>query len=247
MDPNLLFQSLIQADSTNNYATQQIREGLALHGNAWFTSHQTDGKGQRGKRWESENGKNLAISIALQHSNQLNDSHFVFNMFIANTCASFFEGLLGQEISIKWPNDLFINDRKAGGILIENVIRGKVWQWSVVGIGLNLNQTSFSPSAGRPLSLTQLTGKYYDPELTAREVHSYLMTSLPNFLNANVEAVLNAYNNRLYRKQEMVSFKKADEVFLGKILGVNAQGFLMVETGGVQNTIQFGEVEWLFT
>ena len=243
MDPNLLFQSLIQADSTNNYATQQIREGLAFHGNAWFTSNQTEGKGQRGKRWESENGKNLAISIALQPPNHLNDSHFVFNMFVANTCASFLEGLLGQEISIKWPNDIFINDRKAGGILIENIFRGKDWSWSVVGIGLNLNQTHFSAAAGRPVSLIQITGKSYDPEKIARDLHVHMLSALHSDEELDANIVQTSYNNRLYRKNEMVLFKKNDELFSCKIREVNAQGELMVE--GAPHFFRFGEVEWV--
>jgi len=247
MNPNLLFNVLPQADSTNNYAIQQIRAGLAQHGIAWFTSQQTDGKGQRGKHWESEPGKNLALSLVVEPSKQASNNKYIFNMFIAEACAAFLEHIVEQKVFLKWPNDLFINDRKAGGILIENIIRGKDWQWSVVGIGLNLNQTSFSPSAGRPLSLTQLTGKYHDPEATARELHSHLLTVIPNFLNGNIEDVLLAYNNRLFRKNDMATFKKADEVFSGIILGVNQEGFLMVETGGVINTIQFGEVEWLFT
>lgn len=247
MNPNLLFNALPQVDSTNNYAIQQIREGSARHGKAWFTAHQTEGKGQRGKHWESEPGKNLALSMVLEPLAIFSDNKYIFNMFIADACAAFVEHLVQQKVFLKWPNDIFINDRKAGGILIENVIRGKDWQWSVVGIGLNLNQTLFSSSAGRPLSLTQLTGKNHDPEITARELHAHLLKALQHVVHGSVEEVLLAYNNRLFSKNELVSFQKAEGVFEAKVLGVNAEGLLMIESGGVQSTLQFGEVEWLFS
>ena len=246
MNPNLLFHQLLQADSTNNYAIQQIRAGLAQHGNAWFTTNQTDGKGQRGKHWESEPGKNMALSLAIEPPHKLSDNKFIFNMFIADACAVFLELLVQQKIHLKWPNDLYINDRKAGGILIENTFRGEHWQWSVVGIGLNLNQDSFSVSAGRPVSLTQITGKMYDPETIARELHVQLLKTLQRSGDYNVDDVLNAYNSRLYKKNETVAFKKDKEILSGKIVEVNTEGLLLVEIDGAPKTFQFGELEWLF-
>ncbi len=244
MDTNLLFNTLIQVDSTNNYATRQIREGLALHGNAWFTPHQTQGKGQRGKHWESEANKNLAISIVIQPPQCFNNSPFVFNMFVAHACAVFLEELVQQKIHIKWPNDLFMNDRKAGGLLIENTFRGQQWNWSTIGIGINLNQTEFSSSAGHPISLNQVTGLLYDPEEIARKLHKHLFSNINIIGETDLNTIQQSYNSRLYQRDRLVQLRKDNEVFQCTIKEVDASGQLIVDDG-TKKYIQHGAVEWM--
>ena len=86
-------------------------------------------------------------------------------------CLDFFSKYIKENVKIKWPNDIFINDRKAGGILIENVIKGNLWQWAVIGIGLNINQENFEKENLKAISLKQITGKNYDVIELAKELH----------------------------------------------------------------------------
>ncbi len=128
------FTILNRVDSTNNYAMGMIRDGIAKHGDAWFSYDQTHGKGRRGKTWKADKGKNIILSIAVNTS--LLDVSRPFFISIAATLGSIdlFKKYAGDETAIKWPNDIFWNDRKAGGILIENSIQGSKWQWSVIGV-----------------------------------------------------------------------------------------------------------------
>ncbi len=122
------FLILNTVDSTNNYAMGIIDEGLAEHGFTVMALEQTSGKGRQGKAWISEPGKNIMCSIILSADQLRIQDQFKFLATIALTCAEFIKGVsTNSSIKIKWPNDLFINDRKAGGILIENKILGSSW------------------------------------------------------------------------------------------------------------------------
>lgn len=116
------FIELLSVDSTNNYALTQIHAGLTQHGAAFFAHEQVAGKGQRGKTWTATKDSSLIVSIVTDpHPLQLNQQ-FQFNACIALSVCEFFGQYAGIESAIKWPNDLYWNDRKAGGILIENII-----------------------------------------------------------------------------------------------------------------------------
>ena len=165
------FNILDTVDSTNNYAMAKVHAGMARHGMVWFTREQTAGKGQRGKSWKSDKGKNIAMSLVLEPGRlQINDQ-FHLSAAVAISCFEFFAAFAGEETKIKWPNDLFWRDRKAGGILIENVLQGKIWKWAVVGIGLNINQTKFDKSILNPVSLKQITGKTFDIIELGKSLH----------------------------------------------------------------------------
>jgi len=154
------------------------------------------------------------------------------------------EELTHQKIAIKWPNDLFINDRKAGGILIENTFRGQQWNWSTIGIGINLNQTEFSASAGHPISLNQVTGLLYDPEEIARKLHKHLLSNFDIIGETDLNKIQQSYNSRLYQKDKLVELRKDNEVFQCTIKEVDASGQLIVDDG-TKRVFQHGEIEWL--
>ncbi len=157
---------LEEVDSTNNYAMAMVQKGLAKSGNAVFAMSQRAGKGRRGSTWQSEKGKNILLSILTQMQWLPVQQQFQLIIAAALACHDFFIKYTNKNIKIKWPNDIFINDRKAGGILIENVIKGNLWQWSVIGIGLNINQQAFERNKFSATSLKQITGKNYDVMLT---------------------------------------------------------------------------------
>lgn len=155
-------------DSTNIYAMAQIKDGLAKSGSCFRADFQTHGKGQHGRVWESTKGQNLLCTYILELKQldslkKWSPTHQIgFSAAIALGIRSFFDGHTNGNTKIKRPNDIYWRDRKAGGILIENLVRGTEWTWSVVGIGININQTVFSPDAPNPVSLKQITGRDWE-------------------------------------------------------------------------------------
>ena len=239
-----VFTVLDTVDSTNNYAMGRINAALAKHGMAWFARYQTAGKGQRGKTWKTEKDKNIAISIVLEPERLQLNNQFHLSAAIALTCFEFFSRYAGDETKIKWPNDLYWRDRKAGGILIENILQGKAWKWAVVGIGINVNQTVFDKALINVVSLKQISGKSFDIVELGKELHGMLMNNLAA-LEKN-DKILRQYNEHLYKLNHLVTLKKDGVGFETVIKGVLATGRLTtIDT--FERIFDFGDVEWVIT
>jgi BirA family biotin operon repressor/biotin-[acetyl-CoA-carboxylase] ligase len=236
------FTILDTVDSTNNYAMQQVQDGLAKHGRAWFASGQTAGKGQRGKNWAGEKGKNIAMSLVLVPQQLKIANPFYLSALVALACFEFLKQYAGDEMKIKWPNDLFWRDRKAGGILIENKFKGKAWKCAVVGIGININQTIFGKDLSNAVSVKQITGKTFDAIALAKELHELVMKKL---VEAPVQdVILQQYNQHLYKINELVTLRKAGVKFSTVIKEVSAGGRL-ITVDAIEREFDFGEVEWM--
>jgi BirA family transcriptional regulator, biotin operon repressor / biotin---[acetyl-CoA-carboxylase] ligase len=237
-----LWIELDSVDSTNNYAMGLIHEGLAQHGLTIRTAHQTNGKGQRGKVWETEPGANLSFSIIVKPGLLITQS---FQLLAATALAvrDELEKVLGDETKIKWPNDLYWRDRKTGGILIENVVRGRQWQWAVIGIGINVNQTKFD-GLTNPVSIKQVTGKETDVLELAQAIQKAVLTNCDYLQQKGFNSMLERYNLQLYKLQQPVRLKKGSRNLLTRINGVNKSGQL-VTGDDVEECFDFGEVEWL--
>ena len=238
------FQILNEVDSTNNYAMASIHAGLATHGMAWFALDQFAGKGQRGKSWQSTPGANIILSIAFRPPAQFWPFPFLFNALISNACHQFLEKILPGEVRIKWPNDLFIRDRKAGGILIENKLMGNNWNWSVVGIGLNINQGSFSKKLVNPVSLSQICGRKFDPIALAKELHRSVCLAIDTTHAKDFKSILHRYNEHLYLRGKTARLRKGNITFETTIIRVNEFGQLITQDA-VERVFNFGEVELL--
>lgn len=175
---------LSEIDSTNMYAMEQIHAQKALSGSVYQTDFQTNGKGQHGRIWESHRGENLLCTYVLelnalkQGKNWVPSEQLGLSAAVALGAQAFFMEFAGEETKIKKPNDIYWRDRKAGGILIENIVRGTDWTWTVIGIGLNINQTQFSNEAGNPVSLKQITGKHWDIKAMQKKLADTLSASL---------------------------------------------------------------------
>ena len=148
----------------------KVHAGLAKHGETWLALEQTAGKGQRGKAWESAPGENIIFTAVLEPDFLPFSSQVLLSKAVALACYDLFWTYAGDETRLKLPNDLYWRDRKAGGILIENVFRGADWTHAVIGIGININQTVFSPELLNPVSLKQITGKTFDLMRLSREL-----------------------------------------------------------------------------
>lgn len=229
-------------DSTNNYAMGQATAGKAGHGTVYFALEQTAGKGQRGKTWITTPGENIMMSVVIDPHPLKTSQQFLLSAAIALGCYDFFKNYAGDETSIKWPNDIYWRDRKAAGILIESRVASLDWQWSIAGMGININQTQFDPAALRPVSLKQITGKTYDINALARE----LCTSLQNRYQAinNPTQLLADYQQALYKLHQPVKLKKGASVFETSIQGVTPAGQLITRDT-LERHFDVGEVEWV--
>ncbi len=238
------FTILTSVDSTNNYAMGMIRDGVAKHGGAWFSFEQTNGKGRRGKIWEVQSGKNIIVSIAVMPDFLTVYQQFHLSIASSLACVDFLTKYTGYETKIKWPNDIFWNDRKAGGILIENIIKGTTWESAVIGIGININQTEFNlDSVFMPVSLKQITGKEYDIVELARELHKTVMKRYEELQNNGFEKMLIEYNQCLFGLDEKIKLKKDNMVFETTLQGVSPQGKL-ITVDSSEREFDFDEVEW---
>ena len=183
-------------DSTNIYAMEQIKAGKAISGSCYNTPFQTHGKGQHGRIWESEKGQNLLCSYVLElkslnpSKNWGPEDQKGLSAAVAIGAKAFFGAHAGDETLIKLPNDIYWRDRKAGGILIENSLRGTEWTWAVIGIGFNINQTSFSPDARNPVSLRQITGRQWEIARLQTELSKALTESIQNWIQVGEEATI---------------------------------------------------------
>lgn len=239
------FMELAVVESTNIYAMDLLQANLAGHGTAVFAHHQTAGKGQRGKSWTGEPGLNIALSVIMDCSFLIITRQFPLSSMVALACHDFFSGYAGDETRIKWPNDLYWRDRKAGGILIENLVRGNKWQGAVVGIGININQVIFTELLKNPVSLKQITGKTFQPIELARELCACLDNRWQQLKSGDESGLLTDYNRQLYKRGEEVRLTTGGISFQGRIEGVTAAGELQVSGGGLQDRFRFGELEWV--
>lgn len=194
---------LSSIDSTNIYAMKQIQEQMAVSGSCYRTDFQTHGKGQHGRVWESSKGENLLCSYVLElktlkmEQNWGPKDQIGLSAAVALGAQAFFAAFAGDETRIKKPNDIYWRDRKAGGILIENILRGESWTWTVIGIGFNMNQTKFSSDAPNPVSLKQITGKQWEISSMQNSLTKALDHSIGLWLENGEEETLEAFEKQI--------------------------------------------------
>ncbi|MFN2437998.1 MAG: biotin--[acetyl-CoA-carboxylase] ligase [Chitinophagaceae bacterium] len=235
------FVELLQVDSTNNYATALAHAGLAPHGMVVFAHEQTKGKGQRNKHWLTQKGENITLSVIIQPRHTPLSQSFLLSMCFALGVQQFFKLYAGDETKVKWPNDIYWSDRKAGGILIENIISGTQWKDAIVGIGLNINQTSFEGI--NAVSLKQITSKEFNALEMAKEMCNFLENYYKK-LEKDPECIVQHYHQHLYKRDKWVKLKKGSKIFDALIKGVSPTGQLITEHG-TEELFYVGEVEWI--
>lgn len=222
--------------STNTYAQELLAKSKPIEGTVISTFRQPQGRGQVGSKWESEPDKNITMSVILYPSFLPPWQNFALNKAVALAVRHFIAELLpDQLVSVKWPNDIYVGTRKICGILIQNSLNRNALASSIVGIGINVNQTIFSKDIPNPSSLQLENGKEYDlssliPKLCWHLEAMYLRLKSGHF------AILDAeYLQHLYRYQAATIFQRINgTVFWGKISGISSTGQLLVthEEGG---------------
>lgn len=222
---------LKSVDSTNHYAALLINQQNAVNGMAITAFEQTLGKGQDQNQWESKAGENLTISILVQPKGHLPARQFMLNK-ITSLAVSDFVGkhLNAESVRIKWPNDVYISDKKVAGILINNTIEGQEITWSVIGIGININQTVFESNAPNPVSLKQISGIEYDLEECLQEFCEAFDFRLAQLLDKKFKLIDSDYLGALYRNGIFADYIFKSRVLKARITGIGEFGHLQLET-----------------
>lgn len=245
----LPFIELQSVDSTNNYARAQIHAELAHHGMAIFAHEQTKGKGQPGRKWATEKDAGMALSIIVQPDFLSPVQQFQLSACAAMSAHQVIAVLAGDETTIKWPNDIYWRNRKAGGILIESIISHNrpghpAWQWAIVGIGFNINQEKFPDWLPNPVSLKQITGKHFDIMSMAKDYCRHFDANYTLLRNGGFDQVYQYYISHLFKKGELVKLKENSRVFEATIKTVTEQGKLIVQHSMEEEFIS-GQLEWV--
>ncbi len=216
------------ADSTNSYAQQLVRTGKPLEGTIIHTSYQSAGRGQKGNKWESEQGKNLLFSIVLYPVMIHPADQFIISMAVSLGICDFI-GRYVKNCTIKWPNDIYVGDDKIAGILIENSLSGDTIESCIVGIGLNVNQEQFSLDVPNPVSLKMLTGKDYDTGACLKILAADIDKRYRKILSGKQAAIRNDYISILYLFMEWHNYLTDRGPVYGRIISVDVSGRLVIE------------------
>lgn len=229
--------------STNDIAAQLSASGTANNGAVVISDEQTKGRGQRGNVWESEPGKNLMFSIVLRPDELPPQDQFRLNWVISLGIQDY---LIARELTnvfIKWPNDIYINDKKVCGILIENTIKSKFIATSIIGVGLNVNQTIFESNTAT--SLQQELGFEYDLKVELDYLLHFIETRYETLLAGQVSKLKQDYLSKLLWVNEEHLFEKSTGVFRGEIVNVDDFGRLIVNTKSGKEMFHFKEIKYI--
>ena len=249
-----------EVDSTNNWLKAAVAADAA-----WlreeripvvWTGFQTAGRGQAGNGWESEQGKNLLFSLLLRQPPVPVEKQFLISMLAAVALWDTVAEAIGKEgMTIKWPNDLYWGDKKLAGMLIENTLSGSGIAYSIIGIGLNINQEQWVGNAPNPISMRLITGQSYSPE----KVLTRYMVHLEAWLQRPQREWREAYMQHLYRREGWWHFverevsltptmnaQTKDGGFLARIEGITPEGELLLEhADGIHKAYHFKEIRYI--
>lgn len=234
---------ITETTSTNQFVREYLKHTKLEEGSAVWTDFQTAGRGQPGNVWESEPGCNLTFSVLIYPDCIPASSQFLISQIAALSVKETLDKYI-DDISVKWPNDVYWRDKKICGMLIENDLSGKEIYSSIIGIGLNLNQELFRSNAPNPISLTQITGKKYEIE---EVLHSFLRIFYDYYLlllKGETEEIRLCYKAALFRKDGFHFYADADGSFQALIQDIEPTGHLILKRqDGTLNRYAFKEVK----
>lgn len=234
---------LSATDSTSNWMRRRMADHPVADLTVVWALEQTAGRGQPGRSWQSEKGKNLTFSILKKFESLPASEHFLLNMAVSRALYEGLDALSVPDLRVKWPNDILSGRRKLGGILIENHLQGPHLVHSIIGIGLNVNQEDFGELAGAA-SLRGVTGRTYELEPLLGSLCQGVAAALGKLTNSPFEAEQAAYEALLFRKDRPATFSGPDgATFPGIIRGISREGLLVVEVEkGVRRAFDFRSV-----
>lgn len=235
---------LESVDSTNYHALEMCRKENVSEGTVILAHHQPNGRGQRGRFWQSEPGKNLLCSIILKPVFMNVQEQFCLNKAIALSVRNAVNTLFPSTNSqIKWPNDIMVNERKLAGILIENILSGRQIVSAVAGIGLNINQEVFPEDAGNPVSLKLLLNQTIDIRCVLEEILNHFEPEYLRFKSGKYGDIHARFDEALWRRGQETKYTMDGKTFIGKIHSVDENGCLLMETPEGVRAYMNGEIQ----
>ena len=246
LDTNQIGRNFIYAEeitSTNEILLSD--KNLKQHGTVLFAENQTEGKGRMNRQWYSAQEMNLTFSILILDTKLLDKKINILNLATAVAVAMSIENLFQLRTELKWPNDVMIANKKIAGILLESVSAGNKVERLVIGIGLNVNQTTFQ-------------GKFnFEPTSLKRELHqnierekllAEILNNFEELVDTSVSKpkfILDEWRSRCRLIGERITISENDKTKHGIFEDINAEGFLILKPDGVLETIHFGDVSIL--
>lgn len=238
---------LQKTDSTNNYLHALARPEQLGEGSVVWAEFQTAGRGQIGNSWESAEGENLTFSVVLYPTFLLANRQFLISQITALSVKQTLDRYV-DDITVKWPNDIYWRDRKICGMLIENDLAGQFIYSSILGIGININQKEFKSNAPNPVSLYQIIGKRTDREKFLQEFLERLYANYLLLLQEKEVLIQEAYRQSLYRREGFHLYEDANGRFEAAIEEIEPSGYLHLRLR--DNTIrryEFKEVRFVIS
>lgn len=238
--------TLKRVDSTNNYLKKELTNSTPLpEGTVILAEEQFAGRGQVNNTWNSEPGKNLTFSLLLSPTFLSPDKQFLLNQSICIAINDALFEIIGEDVKIKWPNDIYFKDDKMGGILIENVLRGNVWKYAVIGIGLNINQISFPDNIKNVTSLKKILHQDYDINALLNDLCKSIEQRYLQLRAGKFNLIEELYLKSLYKLNESYRFRADGDEVDGIITGIGKNGFLEVLVNGKLRKYNFKEIAFV--
>jgi BirA family transcriptional regulator, biotin operon repressor / biotin---[acetyl-CoA-carboxylase] ligase len=233
--------------STNSYLKEMVVNGLAEDELVITATHQQEGRGQHGASWQSQAGKSLACSLFKRFNDFLVTDQFALNMVVSLGVLEALQKLGIPKVAIKWPNDIMSHGRKLAGVLVENQIKGKEISSSIIGIGLNVNETSFE-NLPQATSLVLVTGNVFTIEEVLQQVAKTIFERLKTIQAVDFETTRNLYHEKLFRKDIVSTFETPEgKIKNGIINGVSREGKLLItHDGDTRIAYDLKEIKMLF-
>jgi len=232
--------------STNISLARMLKKADLEEGYLISTDEQTGGIGQRNTFWESQPSKNLLFSFVLRPKELELQKQFYLSIVVSLALAELVEKHLPSgEVKIKWPNDIFVDDRKIAGVLIENAIQGSRFESVIIGVGLNVNQEHFNLENKNPVSLKMILKKELNRDQLLDEFEVLFSKHYAQLNDKKFDNLLKAYLKLMYRRDQWCTYYSKGIQFQGTILGIDQYGFLRMETSSGEKTFDVKEVEYL--
>ncbi len=229
--------------STNDICAEMIENGSISNGTVVITDHQYKGRGQVGNSLASAPGENLTLSYYLDTSFLLANEQFYLNMAISLAIVETLKLYLGENVCIKWPNDIYYLEKKMCGILIQNSLRSNKIENSIVGIGINVNQDKFEFDTA--ISLRNITGKWYKIQSIFDKLSEQIEKQYLGLKQKEFKRIKKTYLNQLRWINEKHIFLAGKEKFEGTITGIDVNGRLEIETKEGKRVFNFKEVAFV--
>jgi BirA family biotin operon repressor/biotin-[acetyl-CoA-carboxylase] ligase len=237
---------LDRVSSTNDYLKAELSKSKPFpEGTVIMAVEQFAGRGQVGTQWQSQRGKNLTASILLCPSFLQPWQQFTISIAICLGIQQAVSAILSEKVLIKWPNDIYVNEKKLGGILIENILQGNTWKYAIIGIGLNVNQATFPEVAKNAVSLLKLLHETYSIEKLLTEICNCIAYHYDQLKLGGQVQQKKLYLENLFGMNEKRQFKIDGILVEGKIVDVDKNGNLVVDFDGHSASFGFKEIEYV--